>query len=169
MLAVHLLLAALLAIAVGRLTPSGLVVAWLVVYFVLKLFQVRPRIGRHVRWLERGSAFMAWFIVEIFKASIDVARIVFAPQVHCEPAVVEVQLRCRDDNIATLVGCLLTLTPGTLAMDYARDSGTMFVHVLHATSLASVEGAVHEIEARLLDWLRPVGGGQPCGGVQDED
>jgi hypothetical protein len=28
---------------------------------------------------------------------------------------------------------------------------------------------VHEIEARLLDWLRPVGGGQPCGGVQDED
>ena len=155
MLAVHALLAALLATLAGMLTPSGLVLAGVAVYLALKLVQAHPRVARHVRWLERGSAFMLWFIVEMFKASIDVARIALAPQVRCTPAVVEVRLRCRDDSIATLVGCLLTLTPGTLAMDYARDSGTMFVHVLHATSCASVERAVHEIEARLLAWLRP--------------
>lgn len=155
MLVAHLLLAALLAVLAGMPTPSGLVLGSVGVYLVLKLVQAVPRVGRHVRWLERGSAFLVWFIVQVFKASFDVARIALAPRVRCAPAVVGVRLRGRDDTIATLVGCLLTLTPGTLAMDYARDSGTMFVHALQASSRADVERAVLEIETRLLAWLRP--------------
>ena len=82
--------------------------------------------------------------------------IVINPQRRISPAVVQVSVQTDDRRLVTLIACLLTLTPGTLALSYR--TGVLFVHVLDATAVAPVQQAVSEIERRLMAWVYPSGG-----------
>ena len=84
---------------------------------------------------------------------MGVARIVLGREVAPQPAVVAMRLARRDERFATLLGCLLTLTPGTMALDYRPESGLMYIHALDARTAAEVEAGVRAIERRLLRWL----------------
>ena len=54
---------------------------------------------------------------------------------------------------ATILGCLLTLTPGTLALDYRRAEGCLQIHALNARPATAVLTDIRAIELRLLAWL----------------
>ena len=153
MLGLHILIAIGLAAFAKALTPLGVLVAFALVYvtlrFAMELLGIRP----YVRRLELGVMFAAWFAREVLKASLDVARIVLSRRVAPQPAVVALQLRNPDERVATLLGCLLTLTPGTMALDYRPESGLMYIHALDARTAAEVEAGVRAIERRLLRWL----------------
>ena len=166
MLGLHILLAVGLAAFAGALSPLGVVAAFLVIYVALRLAIDLLGIRRYVRRLELGTAFGLWFVAEIFKATIDVARIVLARKVAPEPAVVRMRLARRDDRIATLLGCLLTLTPGTMALDYAPTSGLMYIHAIDARDADAVEAGVREIERRLLRWIDA---GEPSGSMSGSE
>lgn len=153
MLGLHILLAAVLAAFANALTLMGVVVAFVLVYLVLKLGAPALGLSTYLKRIDIGMAFVAWFTLEVFKASFDVARVVLARKVRTSPAVVQVTLLRRDEALATLIGCLLTLTPGTMALEFEPDTGVLFVHALDTDSEARVENAVREIEARLLAWI----------------
>lgn len=153
MLGLHLLLAAGLAAYADALSPLGVCAAFLIIYVALRLAIDLLGLRHYLRRLEIGTAFVFWFIGEVFRASLGVARIVFARSVTPQPAVVSMVLARQDERFATLLGCLLTLTPGTMALDYCPETGHMFIHALDARSAAEVETGVREIERRLLRWL----------------
>ncbi|HRP22950.1 Na+/H+ antiporter subunit E [Thauera sp.] len=153
MLGVHILLAVGLAAFVDALSPLGVLAAFVVIHFALRLGSDLLGLRRYVRRLEYGTRFAFWFAAEIFKASIDVARIVLGRTVAPQPAIIRMRLARRDERVATLLGCLLTLTPGTLAMDYAPETGVMYIHAIDADDADEVEAGVREIERRLLAWL----------------
>jgi multicomponent Na+:H+ antiporter subunit E len=131
----------------------GVLVAAILVYLFLKLTAGMMGIRRYVRRVELGTSFVLWFALEVVKASVDVARVVFALGRAPRPAIVPIALARRDERIATLVGCLLTLTPGTMAIEYDADAGLMYVHALDAETVADVERGVRDIERRLLAWI----------------
>lgn len=153
MLGLHILIAIGLAAFAKALTPLGVLAAFVLVYGALRLAMDLLGLRRYVRRLELGVVFAGWFVLEVLKASLDVARIVLGRRVDPQPAVVAFALREHDDRIATLLGCLLTLTPGTLALDYLPASGTLYIHAIDARDAAEVEDGVRAIEARLLAWL----------------
>lgn len=155
MLGIHILLAVGIAAFANALDPMGIVGAFVLVYLVLKIGSSLIVTGHYLQRLELGVGFVAWFALEIVKASIDVARVVIAGKVSPSPAVVKLRLEDRRDGVATLIGLLLTLTPGTMALDYDSDSGEMLIHALNAESIHEVEGGIRELERRLLDWMHP--------------
>ena len=153
MLGLHLLLAVGLAAYADALRPLGVFAAFVAVYLALRLAIDLLGIRRYLRRLELGTAFGLWFVAEIFKASLDVARIVLGRKVAPQPAVIVLRLARPDDRIATLLGCLLTLTPGTMALEYLPESGLMYIHAIDAKEAAAVEAGVRAIERRLLRWI----------------
>ena len=153
MLGLHILLAVGLAAFADALSPLGVVAAFVVIYVALRLAIDLLGIRRYLRRLELGTAFSLWFVAEVFKASLDVARIVLGRKVSPQPAVIALRLARPDDRIATLLGCLLTLTPGTMALEYLPESGLMYIHAIDAKEAAAVEAGVRAIESRLLRWI----------------
>lgn len=153
MLGLHILLAIGLAAFADALSPLGVAAAFLVIYAALRLAIDLLGLRRYLRRLELGTAFSVWFVAEVFKASIDVARIVLGRKVAPQPAVIALRLARPDDRIATLLGCLLTLTPGTMALEYLPESGLMYIHAIDAKEAAAVEAGVRAIEGRLLRWI----------------
>lgn len=153
MLGVHILLAAGLAAFSNALSPLGVLGAFVLIYLVLKLGAPVTGLETYVKRVELGTRFVVWFAIEVVKASLDVARLVLARRVTTAPAVVRVTLQRRDERLATLIGCLLTLTPGTMALEYEPHTGVLYVHALDIDAQSRVELAVREIETRLLAWI----------------
>jgi len=73
-------------------------------------------------------AHVGTFLKELLVANLAVARIVLSPSLPIDPAVVEVPLRVRSDAAVTAIANSITLTPGTLTMDYDAATNTLIVH-----------------------------------------
>ncbi|GGC99599.1 Na+/H+ antiporter subunit E [Halopseudomonas salina] len=156
---IHLLLAAALAAFLASLSPMYCLLGFAALYPVIRVVGLMHQGSRlYALRLEAALVFVPWFIWQVFSASLDVAKIVLNPHCKVEPAVVCVPVHTRDKRLITLLGCLLTLTPGTLALDYRARTGDLFVHVLDTRSVDSVILAVSEIERRLMRWVQPLGG-----------
>ena len=55
---------------------------------------------------------------------------VLAPSMPIEPDVIEVPLRVETDLAITTIANSITLTPGTLTIDYDADRNSLFVHAI---------------------------------------
>ncbi len=159
MFLIHLMLSATLAALAGALHLQGLLAAFALLYLAFRLaIPLRP-LQDYARKVELGTAFILWFAGQVLLASLNVASLVLARRLRMEPAVIALSLRRPEAHLATLLGCLLTLTPGTTALDYRETRGVLFIHVLDARKPAAVERMLRELERRLLDWLGAGGAG----------
>lgn len=156
MVFVHLLLTSLLSLGYDGATLASWLLAFVLVYVLLKLLGLLLPVCRvYAMRVEAGARFVPWFTWKVFSASLDVALIVINPRRQVSSAVVQVKLDTRDRRLVTVIACLLTLTPGTLALSYRP--GELFVHVLDTASADPVQQAIHDIELRLMAWVYPMG------------
>ncbi len=150
----HLLASVALAWSLGFGHLGGGLLAFALLYLLTRLLGlVLPRLGRYAHSLELGLWFCLWFIGQILLASYHVAGLVLARRIEVAPAVLAYPLARRDANTATLLGALLTLTPGTLALEYDESRGLLYIHALDARRREELTRMLGELERRLLTWL----------------
>lgn len=130
-----LLLGGLLAIVVPRWTQA--------------FWSNPPRLVRP--W--QALRFLGVFALDIVTANWRVARQVIGPLHRLSPAFVEVPLDLRDPFIATLLGSIVSLTPGTVAIDVDRQRWVMLVHALDAPD---PQALITEIKLRYEMPLREI-------------
>ncbi len=93
-----------------------------------------------------------WFLWDLARSSVAVARAVLSPRDETRPRFVLVPLRATSDVGITLVANYITLTPGTLTVDIGPDRDCLLIHDLLAGdsgdgTRAGIQG---EIEPRVL-------------------
>jgi multicomponent Na+:H+ antiporter subunit E len=135
-----------------RFTASSFVVGLVVAHLALRLSR-----GERARIRKTGLAlrFLAFFAKEVVVSAGRVARDVLTPRPRMRPAIVGVPLDVRTDGQITLLAILITLTPGTLALDVSPDRRMLVVHAMFA---ADADRVRHEIKAgferRILELCR---------------
>ncbi len=92
---------------------------------------------------------------DIFIANWQVARQVLGPIDRLRPAFVTVPLDTRDPFVATLLGSIVSLTPGTVSIEIDTEAGTLFVHALN---VADEKVTMATIKARYEAPLREIFG-----------
>lgn len=70
--------------------------------------------------------------VDIILANVAVARRVVGPVAKLNPAFIEVPLDLRNPFAATILGSIVSLTPGTVSIDVDRKRWVLQVHALDA-------------------------------------
>ena len=106
-------------------------------YFDDKLFALHfsARLLHYWLWLGR----------EIWRSSIDVARIVLHPDLPISPRILEIKSTSKRPYDQVILGNSITLTPGTLSLDVHK--GVITVHAL--TEAAARELAAGEMDRRV--------------------
>jgi len=130
LLAIHLLLAVGWAAVNGSFALTTLAAGFALGGFVLWL--VRPIYGR-ADYFERFVAAVrlaAFFVWELVVSCVQVAHDVLTPTHRSRPGVIAVPLDARTPLEITTVAGLITLTPGTLALDVSEDRRTLWVHAM---------------------------------------
>ena len=111
----------------------------------LKYFKIVPRV----------ISFIFFFIWELTKANIQVAYEVITPKFNMKPGIVALPLDAKTDLEITLLANLITLTPGTLALDVSSDRSVLYVHGMYVEDRKEfVEDIKQGFEKRLLEILR---------------
>jgi multicomponent Na+:H+ antiporter subunit E len=87
--------------------------------------------------------FLFIFSRDLFAANIDVAKRILDPNLPISPAIVLVHLRVKSPLAITTVANSITLTPGTLTLDYVEDSNALIVHVIDSNNTKSILDTIY--------------------------
>ncbi|RYD29235.1 MAG: hypothetical protein EOP87_18620 [Verrucomicrobiaceae bacterium] len=77
------------------------------------------------------ARFLPVYLREMTLSNLRVARDAFRKDPHFTPGFVEVSLAGYDPLQQWEAACLITMTPGTLAVDLDESSGILLVHALY--------------------------------------
>lgn len=126
----NLLLALTWAALTGSFEPVNLVFGFLLAYGVLWVVFRSLKPNRYFRTLPRVLEFVLFFVWELITANIRLALTILSPKMRLRPAVVSVPLELHSQAGVVLLANLVTLTPGTLALDISTDRKMLYIHTL---------------------------------------
>jgi multicomponent Na+:H+ antiporter subunit E len=106
----------------------GLAVGLVVAYALRRFYAPSGPTARDLRVAPYALLYLLVFTWDLVVANVDVAKRVLSPSLPISPAVIEVPLRVQTDVGITTIANSITLTPGTLTMDYNRETNTLYVH-----------------------------------------
>ncbi len=131
---------------------SGLVVALV----VTRLFYLPP--------VELSGRFnIGWFLVFVGRLARDlvIASVLVSAQAFAKPvranAVIAVKLKTASDFIMTMTATAVSLVPGSIVVEIDRDTATLYLHVLGASSEADIAEARSRVLATERGLVRAVG------------
>ena len=99
--------------------------------------------------------FLFFFLRQLVVASAIVAWEIVTPGSRINQGIVRLPLRTRSPGVATVIANAISLTPGTLTLEVAKDPFVLYVHVLHMRGLEEVRAIHRETERRALRAFDP--------------
>ena len=115
----------------GIYTPLILFLGAISVIFVLYLTRRMDALDEDVfefKLKRKHFSYWSWLAKEIFKANIDVAKVILSPKMNLSPRLVRVPLSQSNELAAVIYANSITLTPGTVSVDIEGDE--IIVHAL---------------------------------------
>ena len=91
--------------------------------------------------------FFVRLIVDIARASIDVAWLVIDPKYKPSSAVLAIPLDTRSDLIMTFTAEAISLVPGSIVVDVDRRESVLYVHVINVRTDKDLEDFRDEVFA----------------------
>ena len=112
----------------GRLTLVDLVVGYLIGYGLLGWLVPSSTARHYVKRIPRVLLFIGIYAFEVILASLRIGWEIVTPVPRRRPGFVEVPLDVNTEAEIALLANLITFTPGTVAIDIAKDGHHMVVH-----------------------------------------
>lgn len=84
------------------------------------------------------------FSYKLILANYDVAKIILTPKLNIEPGIIAVPTKLKTDWEVTLLANLISLTPGTLSMDFSENGRIIYVHSIHVPDKDEAIKEIHD-------------------------
>ncbi len=147
----NLLLALVWVLLTGSFTGGNFLVGFVFGYLILAFAGRGGRPARYVRKVPQVLKFALFFLVDLVKANLRVAYDVVTPTHRMRPAVIGIPLALESDGAITLLANLITVTPGTLALDISPDRRTLYIHAMYMDDEANLRAEIKALEQRILE------------------
>ena len=115
----------------GHYTPLILFLGTISVGFVLYLTKRMDSLDEDTfefKLKRRHFSYWSWLAKEIFKANLDVAKVILAPNMKLSPRILRVPTSQSSELGTVIYANSITLTPGTVSVDIEGDE--IIVHAL---------------------------------------
>lgn len=124
----------------------GLVVGLPIAFVAQRFYAPSTPFDRRLRVLPYALLYILAFLSELLTANVDVARRVLSPSLPIDPEVFEVPLRVESAVAITTIANSITLTPGTLTMDYDAETNSLYVHSIDGSDRQGVLAPIRNWE-----------------------
>jgi multicomponent Na+:H+ antiporter subunit E len=108
----------------------GLVVGFPTAFVFRRLYEDNMELRRSLRGVPYVLLYVLTFIREAIVASLDVTYRVLAYSGPVEPEVILIPLRVRTDLGVTTLANSITMTPGSLTLNYDPEENALYIHVI---------------------------------------
>lgn len=155
MFAGNLVLALVWMTMTARFDLLNLFLGTVVGYVVLYASQVAVGRSAYFGKPVRLARFIGFYALEVIRSNIRVAFDVVTPTSKAKPGIVAIPLDARSDIEITLLGSLISMTPGSLTIDISDDRRVVYVHSMFlADPEAFRRGVKEDLERRVLELMR---------------
>jgi len=127
---INLVLAIVWAALSGEFTLASLLVGFVVGYATLWAMQPLFPSSRYCPQMMGLIMLALFFLWELLVSSLKVAWSVVTPLRHSKPGIISVPLEVSSDTELTVLANLISLTPGSLAIDISEDRKHLVVHAM---------------------------------------
>lgn len=138
----------------GSLAGDVLIIGSVAALFIALLF----RGGRSMfsgfrptpRALAAAGGYLVFFLAELVRSNLHIARVVLTPSLPITPAIVKVRTRLKSPMGRLLLANSITLTPGTLTVEL--DGEWLYIHWVNAEA-TDIDAATASIVAGFEKYL----------------
>ncbi len=117
----------------------GLGVGLVISYSLRRFYAPESPLVWHPRTLRYVLGYLWTFFKQLVVSNLEVAMLTLSPSMPIDPTVVDVPLRVRSDTAITTIANSITLTPGTLTIDYDEENHSLAIHSINGDREALVE------------------------------
>ena len=110
-----------------------------------------PRVLRRVPAFLR---YLAFFVKNVIVGNLDVAYRALHPDLPVYPGILAVDIEGLSDLEVTMMANTITLTPGTLTLDFDLNRDRMFVHTINAREIEEVREGIQAIQRHVRRVLK---------------
>ncbi|MFB6133165.1 MAG: Na+/H+ antiporter subunit E [Halanaeroarchaeum sp.] len=128
----------------------GVVVSLAIAWTFRRLYEGRANVAGGLRVVPTAVVYLAVFGKELIVANVDVLYRVLHPSMPIEPAVIRLPLRVERPTAISTIANSITLTPGTLTMDYDAEDNALYVHTIDGTDPGAVVAPIRRWEDMAL-------------------
>ncbi len=129
-LSINLVLAVVWAALTGEFTLATLLVGFVVGFVTIWAMQPLFPASRYCAKMVGLVKLAIFFIWELLVSSLKVAWSVVTPLRYSKPGIISVPLDEMSDTELTVLGNLISLTPGSLSLDISEDRRHLVVHAM---------------------------------------
>lgn len=137
-------IAILWAVLWNSYTGVDFLLGYLVGVFILYVLRHFLHFDFYMRRVIAAFKLLALFIKELILSNIDVVKVLLSPKFEIEPAIIEVSTELKSGWELTLLVSLISLTPGTIVMDFSEDNKSLFIHSIHVPDKEEMIREIHE-------------------------
>ncbi|SHG00569.1 multisubunit sodium/proton antiporter, MrpE subunit [Salegentibacter echinorum] len=139
----------------GNFTFANYFFGFVLSFFILWVITRGDSDAKYFTIIPKLIALFFFFLWELFKANLQVAYEVVTPNLKMTPGIVKVPLTIQSDLGITMLGNMISLTPGTLSLDVSNDKKVLYVHAMYITDKEEfIDGIKNGFEKRILDILK---------------
>ncbi|KDN57833.1 Na+/H+ antiporter subunit E [Exiguobacterium sp. AB2] len=125
-------------------TGVDFLLGYIVGIFILFVLRRFLHFDFYMRRVFAAFKLIALFIKELILSNIDVVKVLLSPKFNIEPGIIEVPTQLKSDWELTLLASLISLTPGTLVMDFSEDKKSIFLHSIHVPDKEEMIREIHD-------------------------
>ena len=129
-LSINLVLAVVWAALTGEFTLATFLVGFVVGYVTLWAMQPLFPASRYCVKMVGLVRLAIFFLWELVVSSLKVAWSVVTPLRYSKPGIISMPLDEMSDTELTVLGNLISLTPGSLSLDISEDRRHLVVHAM---------------------------------------
>jgi multicomponent Na+:H+ antiporter subunit E len=120
---------------------TGQVLGYVILVALVRggVLETSPYVGR----IHRVVGLVTYFLRELVKANLRLARDVATPRVNMKPGIIALPLDATTDGLILLLSMLINTTPGSVALDVSPDKKVLYVHVMY---MDTPDGARRDIK-----------------------
>jgi multicomponent Na+:H+ antiporter subunit E len=149
----NLFLAGTWAFAVDNFSIVNLCIGFALGYLAIGL--VEQAGSSYHKKVHQIIAFALYFLWELILANLRVAHDVLTPRLRMRPGVVAIPLDVQTPEEILLLATVITLTPGSVALDVSDDRKTLYVHVMFIQDVDQTRERIKQgLERRVLEVMR---------------
>jgi multicomponent Na+:H+ antiporter subunit E len=150
------LLVILWLLAWGEITVANIVSGVAVAVLLLIAFPVRGRSDGSVGLNVGGAVRLAAYVVaQLVVSNLIMTREILRRRVGGQPGVLAYRLRHPSEQVLTLMTSIISLSPGTMTVDVATDSTTVYVHFFNLGDIEDARAGLARLERLVASAIIP--------------
>ena len=90
--------------------------------------------------------FLINYLLRLVRAGIYVAYDILTPQFRMKPEILRIPVKVTSDQHLLALANLISMTPGTLSLDFTDDKQFIYIHAMYVNSREDIYKEVKSLE-----------------------